>query len=184
MATPPRAAALAIAAAPVIPWAGRAWRIHRRKYDATSHRGSELVSGRFHRAPDRFPPEQCFPALYLSLAPEICIAELLRHTKPADIVSIREVRLSELRVRLAAVLNGRDLAALGLTRQMVLAPREYETGQQLAAAAIARGCEGLMVPSATTLGDNLIVFPTTRQAASRVEVVGHRDFDEVYYTGA
>ena len=177
-------AAAAVARAVIISWSGSAWRIHRRKYDATSHRGSEIVSGRYNRAPDRFPPELCFPALYTSTAPEVCLAELLRHTHPDDLAQVRETRLSELWISLQMVLDARSPEPLGLSTEALLAPQDYELGQQLAAATIGRGCDGLLVPSATGLGDNLIVFPTGRSPPSRVQLVGHRDLEGVYYVGA
>ncbi len=171
----------AITKAPAIRWRGRAWRVHRHRYEATSHRGSELVSGRFHRAPDRFPPERCFPALYLSLSPEVCIAELLRHTSPLNMDHIRESRLSELRVRLNAVLDARDLDALGLTHEILLKPHEHEAGQRLGETTMRCGYEGLLVPSATRLGDNLIVLPNARKETSQLDAIGYRDLQEVYY---
>jgi hypothetical protein len=52
---------------------------------------------------------------------------------------------------------------------------DYETTQALGAAANSRGLEGLLVPSATRLGDNLIVFPHNLRSESRIDVVSSRD---------
>lgn len=171
----------AVAAVPLTSWWGSAWRIHASRYEATSYGGSERVSGRYHRAPDGFPPEECFPALYTALAPEIAIAEALRHTRPDRIARLRESRLSELLVALEAVLDARDTEVLGIVREELLAPRDHSVGQRLGAAAVARGCDGLLVPSATGLGDNLIIFPRVRQGSPRLQVAGHRDLTSVYY---
>jgi len=86
---------------------------------------------------------------------------------------IRNYRLSELQVTLAAVLDCRDLSALGLTRKALLG-ESYALGQELAAAAVARGAEGIIVPSATRWGDNLIVFPHNQRPGSQIVVKGYR----------
>jgi hypothetical protein len=52
---------------------------------------------------------------------------------------------------------------------------DYEATQAIGAAAFADGLEGLLVPSATRLGDNLILFPDNLRAGSRIEVVSSRD---------
>ena len=159
------------------------WRVHRRRYEAASHRGSEIVSGRYHRAPDQFPPDRCFPALYTSLTPETAIAEQLRHTHPDDLWRSRAVRLSELRVVLGFVLDVRDPESLGVPLGRLLHPEDYAPGQRLGAEAVARGAEGMLLPSATRLSDNLIIFPTNRRDSSLVTAVGYRELDEVYYVG-
>jgi len=51
----------------------------------------------------------------------------------------------------------------------------YEATQAIGAAAIAYWLEGLLVPSATRLGENLILFPDNFRAGSRIEVVSSRD---------
>ncbi|MEA2598049.1 MAG: hypothetical protein QOF01_4518 [Thermomicrobiales bacterium] len=48
---------------------------------------------------------------------------------------------------------------LGLTEDDLLNDVDYSVGQALAAAAVELGFEGMLVPSATRLGDNLIDFP-------------------------
>ena len=52
---------------------------------------------------------------------------------------------------------------------------DYEATQALGAAANSRGFEGLLVPSATRLGNNLIVFSQNLLADSRIAVVSSRD---------
>lgn len=167
------------------PWVGSVWRMHRSRYDATSYRGSELVSARYHRAPDQFPPERCFPALYTALSAEICIAELIRHTPPEDIENLIEMRLSELEVTLQSVLDMRKSHEFGVDVQRLLDDRDYSLSQELASVALARGCDALLVPSATGLGDNLILFPSRcRDYGSAVQCVRSRDLSRVRYIGA
>lgn len=52
---------------------------------------------------------------------------------------------------------------------------DYRIPQELAAASIARGAEAVLVPSATRLGDNLILFPSNIKPTSRIDVVNSRD---------
>lgn len=54
------------------------WRAHDGRYDAASYGGALRFSARFHRAPDSFPLDQTFPALYLALAPEVALGEVPR----------------------------------------------------------------------------------------------------------
>ncbi|MBI4496616.1 MAG: RES family NAD+ phosphorylase [Chloroflexi bacterium] len=157
------------------PWSGPAWRFHRRTYAATDSGGSLVVSGRYHRAADQFPRSQVWAALYLALGPEVSLAEVLRHFTPPLLPQLNEYRLSELAVELGAVLDCRDAAALGLSPGALVRDYDFTLTQEIAAAAIAHGAEGILVPSATALGDNLVVFPAQLRSTSRLTVVGGRD---------
>jgi RES domain-containing protein len=159
----------------VTPWTGSVWRAHRRRYNALDHGGSLLVSGRYHRGQDSFPDEQVFPALYLALTPEICLGEIIRHVTPATLARFNDYHLSEIRVSLTAVLDLRDSAPLRVPIDAVLDDTDYSVPQALAAAARERGAEGIIVPSATRLGDNLILFPDRLQAVSELVVVASRE---------
>ena len=157
------------------PWRGHAWRAHWRIYEATDHGGSLRSSGRYHRGPDRYPEEQTWAALYLALSPEASLGEILRRLSPELLHHLNNYRLSELDVQLNAVLDCRDAEALGLTADDLLRGYDFTITQELGAAAVAVGAEGILVPSATRLGDNLVVFPTQLQTASKLTVVGSRD---------
>lgn len=133
------------------------------------------MSGRYHRGRDVFSEDQVFPALYLALAPETCLGEIIRHVTPATLDRFNEYRLTELRVSLTAVIDLRDPAALTLPADALLHDTDYRIPQALAAAARERGAEGIMVPSATRLGDNLIIFADRLAATSKLSVVGSRD---------
>ena len=97
-------------------WTGTAWRFHRHHSSPTDAGGSLLVSGRYHRAADQFARSDAWSALYLALAPEVSLGEVLRHFSPALMPRLSEYRLTELVVELAAVLDCRDEAALGLAQ--------------------------------------------------------------------
>lgn len=159
----------------VTPWKGRAWRTHRRKYAGTDHGGSLLVSGRYNRGSDQFADDETWPALYLALQPETAIGEIVRHIAPDSIGRLKDLRLSEIDVRLEAVIDCRDAVALGLTADDLIQDYDFHLAQELAAGVIARGAEGIIVRSATDLGDNLIVFPHCLRSRSNLKVVGSRD---------
>lgn len=176
MTGPPNwSAPSAVASLRAIPWNGRAWRFHRRRYEATDAAGSLRVSGRYHRGTDQFPPAETWAALYFGLSPAVPLGEVLRHFSPAMLPQLNEYRLSELDLTLTALLDCRDAAVLGLSAADLLRDHEFALTQEIAAAAIAQGAEGLLVPSATGLGDNLVLFPTHLYGASRLVVVESRD---------
>ncbi len=156
-------------------WKGQAWRFHRRHYDALDSAGSLLVSGRYNRGSDQFPEDQTWPALYLALRPETALGEIVRHVTPELLDKLNDFRMSELEVELEAVLDCRDAAAFGLAADDLIRDYDFEATQELAAAAIARDAEGILVPSATGLGDNLIVFPAQLRGTSKLAVVESRD---------
>jgi hypothetical protein len=165
----------AIAACAISPWQGSAWRGHRRKYVATDPGGSRKVSGRYNRGLDQFPADQVFAALYLGLGRDICIGEILRHISPVRLSQLTDYRFSELRLELEVVLDCRDVTALGLAPADLWHDTDYRIPQHLAAAALTRDVEGMLVPSATRLGDNLIVFPDHLRAGSQIVVEGFVD---------
>jgi RES domain-containing protein len=165
----------AIEACAVVAWEGRVWRMHKRKYAATNPGGARKVSGRYNRGLDRFPEAESFPALYLATSLEVCLGEVYRHITPKLLPSLNDYRLSELSVRVRAVLDCRDPAHLGLPFDDLVHDTDYGATQAIGAAAFADGLEGLLVPSATRLGDNLILFPDNLRAGSRMEAVSSRD---------
>lgn len=168
-------AAAALAQRPLQEWSGRVWRMHNQRYRANDHGGALIVSGRYHRGRDLFPPEQVFAALYLSLAPEICIGEILRHVSTIEgLQYLNNFVLSELTVELRAVMDCRDSIALGLEPETLLLDTDYSITRELAAAAVTRGAEGVLVPSATRLGDNLIIFPQNLRPASQLIIVSSK----------
>ncbi len=157
------------------PWAGQAWRFHPRSYTATDSGGSAVISGRYHRAVDQFSRPEVWAALYLALSPEGAVGEVLRHFEAQSLPRINEYRLSQIHIELGAVLDCRRAADLGLADEELTEDYEFSITQEVAAAAIARGAEAILVPSATGLGDNLVIFPTQLQNTSKLVVVSTRD---------
>lgn len=168
-------AVAALASCPIVSWRGPAWRIHRQRYAATDPGGSLKVSGRYHRGADRFAPEQTWPALYLALSPEAALGELVRHITPELLPHLNGFRISEIAVTLSHIADCRDAIRLGVPPATMVDDFDYSVTQDLGAAAYAAGLEGLLVPSATALGDNLVVFTSQLRDDAKLEIVGSRD---------
>jgi RES domain-containing protein len=168
-------AVAAIASLQETPWKGIAWRAHRRKYLAIDPGGSIRVSGRYNRGLDRFPPDEAFPALYLALEAETCVGEIVRHIEPKLLSALNDYRISELTVEFSAVLDLSDPLALGVTLHEQTDDLDLTRPQALGAAAFARGVEAIIVPSATRLGNNLVIFTTRLLPRSTITVVASRD---------
>ncbi|MGH2586197.1 MAG: RES family NAD+ phosphorylase [Dehalococcoidia bacterium] len=150
---------------------GSAWRGHNRRYDATDHGGSLNTTGRYHRGPDQYPAGPVWPALYLSLAPHTAVLEIDRQFSSTTWENRRNYRFTELAVTLSAILDCRDVGTLGLTLDHLCDDYDWSIPQALAAAARDIHAEGILVPSATRWGDNLIVFPDLRRPSSSFEIV-------------
>lgn len=160
---------------PVIPWRGTVWRAHRRKFLALDPTGARLYSGRYHRAISGYPAGESWLALYLALGPDVSLGEILRNMPPELMPELNTYRISEIDIELGSVIDYRNIAALGITLDNLLNDLDYTTSQRLGAATLAMGVEGMLVPSATRLGDNLVVFPDQLHPDSRLDVVGSRD---------
>jgi hypothetical protein len=99
------------------------------------------------------------------------MGEIDRHLSPSTLETLAGRCLSELAVQVEAVLDCRDTTRLGLSFEDLCDDIDYRIPRAVAAAAIARGAEGLLVPSATGLGDNLIVFVDSMGPNSRLDVL-------------
>ncbi len=111
----------------------------------------------------------------VAAAPEICLGKIYRHLTPELLPSLNDFRLSELLANVQRVVDCRDPDPLGLTPGDLSHDTDYRATQALGAAADRSALEGLLVPSATGLGDNLILFPQNLLSSSRVRVVSSRD---------
>lgn len=160
----------AVAAAPTGSILGTVWRIHWREVASTDWSLSLRTSGRYHRGLDLFPLDQAFPALYTSLAPEVAIWEMVRRSAARNLTYLKNNVLSELEVDLSRILDISDPAAVGLTADDLTGP-DHQPCQELAAAAMARGYEGLLVPSAALPGLNLVVLPHNLPEPPRIRVL-------------
>jgi hypothetical protein len=151
------------------------WRMHKRRYPPAEVGGAIKVSGRYNRGLDQFSEDESFGALYLATGPEICLGEVYRHITPDLLPSLNDYRLSELSVSLSAIHDCRNPKRMGLSLDDLTHDTDYEITQSIGAAADGEGFEGLLVPSATRLGDNLVLFPDRLGAQSTISVVSSRD---------
>jgi hypothetical protein len=168
----------AVSGCRIFPWRGYAWRAHRAAHPATE---ASAFTGRYNRGFDQVPAEQAWPALYLGRSQDICLAEMSRHLPTDESISaaefrqrlhrIRDLRLSKLLLKLKAVLDCRDPSRLGLKLDDLIDDLDRGVTQAIGAAALARGVEGLLVPSATRLGNDLVVFCSQLRAGSEITVV-------------
>ena len=167
MAIPPGwSASRALAACPIFPWNGQVTRFHSRRYEATDPGGSLLHPGRYHDG---------WPALYTCLRPEAAVGEFLRHSSAGALRRLAIMRLTRLSVEVGVILDCRDAAALGLAPDDLLHDTDYQLTQHIGAASLALGVEGILVPSATLLGDNLVVWTSQLRATSRIVVLSSED---------
>lgn len=148
----------AVRDAPSRRFAGTVWRVHWREILPTDWSLSLRSSGRYHRDLDLFQPDDTFPALYTSLAPEIAIWEMVRRSVSRNLAYLRNNILSELEVDLHRVLDLSDPMPVGLTVADLTGP-DFRVCQDLASSAMARRHEGLLVPSAAMPGLNLVILP-------------------------
>lgn len=148
----------AVAGAPSRSVRNIVWRVHWREVAPTDWSLSLRTSGRYHRGLDLFPPDQTFPALYTSLAPEVAIWEMVRRSAAQSLAYLQSNVLTELAVGLARALDYSDPAAAGLAATDLTGP-DHQFCQEIAAAALARWYEGLLVPSAALPGVNLVLLP-------------------------
>lgn len=176
-------AAAIVAAAPIIPWEGSVWRCHDRRFPSNSWQGSLLFSGRFHRAPDLFPTEFTWPALYTATGPEVALGEAIRYQAPR-MRRIAAYDLSEVALRLTSVVDVHDLAGGLIDEVHLLDDWDYTLAQECGEAALRRRADGLLVPSATRLGNNVIVLPGNLSAATRIDAVVSRSLMHVLRYGA
>lgn len=168
-------AASALASCPVLAWEGRAWRMHNRRYAAEDPGGARKVSGRYNLGLDQFPEGRVFGALYLALQAEVCLGEIVRHVESVGLSSLNNYRLSELSVHVSKVADCRDHEPLGLFLDDLMDDFDLSASRALSEAAFEGGLEGMLVVSATRLGDNLVLFPENLDRVSLVEAVSWRD---------
>jgi RES domain-containing protein len=153
----------------VVPWIGRVWRLHEAIWSADDPGGSLVVSGRWNQGRDFGSGADAFPVLYSATAPGVADWEFLRHSKLATVDAIWRrfvrVRRSWLDVSVPSVLDLRDPGSVGLQPHDLLSddPGAYALPQAISSTAYARGLSGLLVPTATTMGQasgdyNVIVF--------------------------
>lgn len=158
------------------PWEGSVWRCHSRKYAADSAEGSLRATGRFHRARDRFPENETWPALYTGCTEAIALGEVVRNVGSEMLAKLPLLCMSRLDVALSRVYRIYDpfiddrTRLLGLDFVSECQGVDYENTHALAQ--IARDhAEAILVPSCTGLrGGNFIIFPDKLTPSSRILV--------------
>lgn len=159
-----------VAAAAPRSFNGQVWRTHWREVVPNDWALSLRTSGRYHRGLDLFPPNQAFPALYTSLAPEIAIWEMVRRSAARNLTYLQNNVLTELELDLELVLDLTDPATVGLSHADLTGP-DHQACQTLSAAAVAHHYQGLLVPSAALPGLNLVILPDNLAEPPPVRIV-------------
>ena len=128
----------------------------------------------------RWNPPNSFPTLYLALSDETAAAEFYRRAqgenRPAEDLLPR--RLHRYRVRLSVVLDLTDPDVkqhLGISDEDLLSD-DRELCNALGEAAHYVGFEGILAPSATGVGEVLVVLFDRLKAESDVEPIGYLDW--------
>jgi hypothetical protein len=164
---------------PVVDWSGDVWRVHTRRYPAADPGGSLRSQGRWHRGGPTFPPAQIFATLYTAASDTVATWELIRHSRAgtaADMwLRFTSVDVSRLHVRLSALLDLRDPSPVGLTVD-ALTGSDYLLSQAIGAEAFVRKLEGLLVPSATGVGEqgrdfNIVIFTDNLRLDSEITFI-------------
>lgn len=110
-----------------------------------------------------------------SLQPETCLGEVLRHFSPERLHQLNQYRLTEISALFSVVLDCRQIDLQAFDPELLLRATDYSLTQEIGAAAISAGAEAILIPSATKLGDNLVVFPDQLQPDSALRISGSRD---------
>jgi hypothetical protein len=114
------------------------------------------------------------------LAQVASLGEVFRHVTPASLPAVANYRITEMLAEATAILDCRNPADVGLTVNDLSDDLDYARiddtpSRRLAEAAVSVGAEGLLVPSATNLGDNLILFPKNRRKGSMLTGISSVD---------
>jgi hypothetical protein len=109
--------------------------------------------------------------LYTSLASDIAIWEMVRRSAARNLSFLKNNVLTELHVDVRRVLDLSDPATVGRTREQ-LTGSDVRLCQDLAAAALERGFQAMLVPSAALPGSNLVLFPTHLPDPPNIHVMG------------
>jgi len=130
-----------------------------------STEGNRYYPGRWHAAGES-------GVLYTSLEAGVALRELGRHASRDRIEGGLVTGTIEIRLQKVLDLTAdAALGALGLSREALI-PADHSMTQAISLQARKAGFQGLMVPSATGTGANLIVFENNLSAGCRIEVRG------------
>jgi len=138
--------------------------------DPLSTGGSKKVSGRWHIKGE-------FNALYLSGSKKVCIEELKRRVDDETIIE-GLFNIFEIEINVSKILDltsKENLKILEVDENDLLSGSVYELNEvdlpnNLAKAAYELGFEGILVKSATSAGNNIVLFPANKLKVSKIEV--------------
>lgn len=128
-----------------------------------STEGNRYYPGRYHLGGET-------GILYTSLEPDLAIMELGRHAARANLQG--GLAVGSIKVRLQKVLdltNPAVLERLGVAKDALVSP-DWTITQAISHQARKAGCQGLLVPSATGNGVNLVVFENNFAQGCLIEV--------------
>jgi RES domain-containing protein len=157
-------------------WSGRVWRCHHRSHAALSADGSlGGVGGRFNAGVES-PIKPPFRALYTSVESGAALLEVVRHlgyraTDDRAVVALEDIAmrvLTQIDVALRRVFDWSRDAAL---RDLLTSDTSYAYTQKLGAAAAMAGAEAILVPSATGIDANLIIFIENAGDGTHIDIV-------------
>lgn len=134
--------------------------IHRN--EILSMRGSLEHGGRYN-------VKNVFGALYLGKSPQVCQEEMRRGKKRTERMLLAKVKVSLRRV--LDLTDDKILSALGVEREALMRAQDYEPTRRIAKLARDSGIEGLVVPSVTQMGSNLVIFMDKLLPDSKVRVL-------------
>jgi len=150
-----------------VPFSGIVFRHVGRERDCLSGDGARNRGGRWN-------PPNSFPTLYTALTELTAAAEFRRLSKAQNLdpIGLLPRKVCRLRVALSRVVDlrkphNRTVLGLELIQPDVIVPFQ-QTGQ----AVHQLGLEGLLAPSATGVGEVLIIYQLNLDAESRVEEDG------------
>jgi len=151
---------------------GLCFRIVPARYEA------EILSVEGSRRYGRYNPKGEFGVVYLAEGEEVARAEVLRKVGEVPDALKEPYTCGAVRVQLTKVLDLADervLKGLGIRREDLLQDtgdreKDYAVPRRVARAARAAGLEGLRVPSVTSKGSNLVLFPENLSESSQVQV--------------
>lgn len=157
---------------PRVPLQAKVFRSLSREHvaEGLSTRGSFEFGGRYN-------PSREFGVLYTSRSQQTSKAEKLKALGPG--VRRESLVMAEIEIRLSEVIDltrEDSLKVLGLEKEAMTQPEEYEVTQTIGRWAKASGIEALIVPSAVAANSNVVVFLDNLKPGSSVKVLAVTEF--------
>jgi len=120
--------------------------------------------------------------LYTSTSKDGAIAEIAFHLslmvpQPSRLVKLHEIEVATLKT---LKISKEDFIALDIDEQR-FSQRDYGRTQEIGAAAAHMGFDGLLVPSARTSAENLVLFPDNHHIDLKLSVIRSIETDWVLW---